>query len=42
MLLSRKPVHSALFVALTMINLAILYVALQAPFLGMVQIIVYT
>ena len=25
MLLSRKPVHSALFVALTMINLAILY-----------------
>ena len=42
MLLSRKPVHSALFVALTMINLAILYVALQAPFLGMVQVIVYT
>lgn len=42
MLLSKKPVHSALFVALTMINLAVLYVALQAPFLGMVQIIVYT
>ncbi len=42
MLLSKKPVHSALFVALTMINLAILYVALSAPFLGMVQIIVYT
>lgn len=42
MLLSRKPVHSALFLALTMINLAILYVALQAPFLGMVQVIVYT
>ena len=42
MILSRKPVHSALFVALTMINLAILYVALQAPFLGMVQVIVYT
>lgn len=42
MLLSRKPVHSALFVACTMINLAVLYVTLQAPFLGMVQIIVYT
>ncbi len=42
MLLSRKTVHSALFLAMTMINLAILYVSLQAPFLGMVQIIVYT
>lgn len=42
MLLSKKPVHSALGVALTMISLAVLYVSLQAPFLGMVQIIVYT
>ncbi|TXH41072.1 MAG: NADH-quinone oxidoreductase subunit J [Actinobacteria bacterium] len=42
MILSRKAVHSALWVAMTMINLAILYVSLQAPFLGMVQIIVYT
>jgi NADH-quinone oxidoreductase subunit J len=42
MLISRKAVHSALFVALTMINLAVLYVANSAPFLGMVQIIVYT
>ena len=40
--LSRKAVHSALFIALTMINLAILYVAQDAPFLGMVQVIVYT
>jgi len=40
--LSRKAVHSALFIAMTMINLAILYVAQDAPFLGMVQIIVYT
>lgn len=39
---SRKAVHSALWVALTMINLAILYVANMAPFLGMAQIIVYT
>lgn len=42
LVLSRKTVHSALFVALTMINLAILYIANQAPFLGLVQIIVYT
>ena len=42
MLISRKAVHSALFVALTMVNLAVLYIANSAPFLGMVQIIVYT
>lgn len=42
MVLSRKAVHSALWIAMTMINLAILYVANSAPFLGMVQIIVYT
>ena len=42
MLLSKRAVHSALFVALTMINLAVLYLQLSAPFLGMVQIIVYT
>ena len=42
MIVSRKAVHSALFVAMTMVNLAILYVSLQAPFLGMIQIIVYT
>lgn len=42
MLLSRKAVHSALCIAATMISLAVLYVALEAPFLGMVQVIVYT
>jgi NADH-quinone oxidoreductase subunit J len=40
--LSRRAVHSALFIALTMISLAVLYVAQDAPFLGMVQVIVYT
>jgi NADH-quinone oxidoreductase subunit J len=40
--LARKAVHSALFIALTMINLAVLYVAQDALFLGMVQVIVYT
>ncbi|MFA7324898.1 MAG: NADH-quinone oxidoreductase subunit J [Candidatus Nanopelagicales bacterium] len=39
---SRKAVHSALWMALTMINLAVLYVTNNAPFLGMVQVIVYT
>jgi NADH-quinone oxidoreductase subunit J len=42
MIVSRKAVHSALWIALTMINLAVLYIANAAPFLGMVQIIVYT
>lgn len=42
MILSRKAVHSALWLALTMMNLAVLYVANSAPFLGMVQVIVYT
>lgn len=42
LVLSRKTVHSALFTALTMLNLAVLYVANDAPFLGLVQVIVYT
>jgi len=39
---SRKAVHCALWMALTMISLAILYISNAAPFLGMVQVIVYT
>ena len=42
MVLSRKAVHSALFLALTMISLAFLYIAQSAPFLGVVQVVVYT
>jgi NADH-quinone oxidoreductase subunit J len=42
LIFSKKAVHSALWMALTMISLAVLYVANQAPFLGMVQIVVYT
>jgi NADH-quinone oxidoreductase subunit J len=42
MVFSKKAVHSALFVALTMLNLAVLYAMLNAPFLSMVQVIVYT
>lgn len=42
MVLARKPVHSAICIAGVMIGLAILYAAQDAPFLFVVQIIVYT
>ena len=42
MILSRKPVHSALCLATVMISLAVQYAAQDAPFLFAVQIIVYT
>ena len=42
MVLVRKAVHSALLLAVVMISLAVLYAALEAPFLFAVQIIVYT
>jgi NADH-quinone oxidoreductase subunit J len=42
MILSRKPVHSALCLAAVMISLAVQYAAQNAPFLFVVQIIVYT
>ncbi|MGH3624420.1 MAG: NADH-quinone oxidoreductase subunit J [Sciscionella sp.] len=42
MLFARNAVHSALFLAMTMLSLGVLYMVQQAPFLGFVQIIVYT
>jgi NADH-quinone oxidoreductase subunit J len=42
MVLSRNAVHSALWLALTMLSLGVFYVIQEAPFLGAVQIIVYT
>jgi NADH-quinone oxidoreductase subunit J len=42
MIFSRNAVHSALFLVLTMFSLGVLYMVQQAPFLGFVQIIVYT
>jgi NADH-quinone oxidoreductase subunit J len=42
MLVSRKAVHSALLLATTMLSLAVLYLAQDAPFLGVVQVVVYT
>jgi NADH-quinone oxidoreductase subunit J len=38
----RKAVHAALLLAVVMMSLAVLYAALEAPFLFAVQIIVYT
>jgi NADH-quinone oxidoreductase subunit J len=42
LLLSRKAVHAALCVITIMISLAFLYIAQEAPFLGVVQVVVYT
>lgn len=42
MLFSRKAVHSALWLAMTMISLAFLYILQGAVFLGVVQVVVYT
>lgn len=42
LLFGRKPVHIASAVVLVMVGLAVAYVALEAPFLGVVQIVVYT
>lgn len=40
--LSRKAVHSALWMALTMMSLAVLFIMQGAIFLGIVQVVVYT
>jgi len=42
MVLAKKAVHSALLLAWVMITLAIFYIAQDAPFLGIAQIVVYT
>ena len=42
MLFARNAVHSALWLVLSMLGLGVLYMVQQAPFLGFVQIIVYT
>jgi NADH-quinone oxidoreductase subunit J len=41
MLLSKNAIHSALFLLLNMVALAVLYLLLRAPFLFAVQLIVY-
>ena len=41
MVLSRNPVHSALFLIVNLFCVAVLYLSLSAEFLGVVQVIVY-
>jgi NADH-quinone oxidoreductase subunit J len=42
LLFARKAVHAAMSLVLVMISLAFIYVAQDAPFLGVVQVVVYT
>ena len=42
MLIVKKAVHSAILMAFVMLILAFFYIAQDAPFLGIVQIVVYT
>ncbi|MEU4218295.1 NADH-quinone oxidoreductase subunit J [Actinoplanes sp. NPDC026623] len=42
MVMARNAVHSALWLIVTMVSLGFMYVINQAPFLGAVQLIVYT
>jgi NADH-quinone oxidoreductase subunit J len=42
MVAARSAVHSAMWLALTMLTLGVFYIVQAGPFIGMVQIIVYT
>ncbi len=42
LLFSRRAVHAAMSVVVVMIGMAVLYTALEAPFLGVAQVVVYT
>lgn len=42
LIFARKAVHATLCLIFVMISMAILYVANEAPFLGIVQVVVYT
>lgn len=42
LLFARKAVHATISVVFVMISLAVLYVANEAPFLGIAQVVVYT
>jgi len=42
LLFAKKAVHIAMSIVVVMIGLAVSYIMLAAPFLGMVQIVVYT
>jgi NADH-quinone oxidoreductase subunit J len=42
MVTARKAMHSAMLIAVVMVGLAIFYITLEAAFLGVVQVVVYT
>ncbi len=42
LLFARRAIHAAMCVVLVMVALAFLYIAQDAPFLGIVQVVVYT
>lgn len=42
LLFARKPVHAAVGLIFVMIGMAFLYTTLEAPFLGVAQVVVYT
>ena len=42
MVLARNAIHSAMFLVLTMLSLGVFYIIQAGPFIGLVQIIVYT
>jgi len=42
MVWARNAIHSALFLVLTMLSLGVFYIVQAGPFIGLVQIIVYT
>jgi NADH-quinone oxidoreductase subunit J len=42
LLVARRAIHAAICVVFVMVSLAMLYIAQDAPFLGIVQIVVYT
>ncbi len=42
MVLARNAVHSALWLVLTMLSLGVFYIVQAGPFIGLVQVIVYT
>jgi len=42
LIFARKAVHATICMVFVMISLAVMYIANQAPFLGIVQVVVYT
>ncbi|NMR18808.1 NADH-quinone oxidoreductase subunit J [Cellulomonas fimi] len=42
LLLARRAIYGAMGIVFVMISLAVLYIAQEAPFLGVVQVVVYT